>query len=245
MRISERQNQLLELLKIKKYITVSELSQKLYTSQSSIRRDLTYLQNCGLLCRTHGGAAISEPILGVAGFYERRSKNSALKREIAKKASVFLSDGQTILLCSSSSAAYMLPHIAKLSHAKVFTNNIFTAMRSIESGIETVCIGGRSAAGSVVLTGPETIETIMSLNFDILFFSSQCIDSSGCISDSTEDENHIRTLMMRQSDVSVFLCDSSKFSSHATYKLCNVNDVSAAVFDKPYSELNTNTAIIL
>lgn len=57
----ERRKQILELLNEKGYISVEELSQKLYVSLPTIRRDLTLLEKEGSVLRTHGGASFNKP----------------------------------------------------------------------------------------------------------------------------------------------------------------------------------------
>ena len=52
----ERQNRILEILSERKSATVEELCATLYSSGATIRRDLTVMENAGLLRRTHGGA---------------------------------------------------------------------------------------------------------------------------------------------------------------------------------------------
>ena len=71
--------------------------------------------------------------------------------------------------------------------------------------------------------------------FDILFFSSQSLSEEGIISDSTEEENYIRKLMMKSARKKIFLCDSGKFNQVSTYKLCTLQDVDAVVFDQTFS----------
>lgn len=244
MSITNRQEQILNILNERTFITVNELSQLTFTSPSSIRRDLTYMQNNGLVKRSHGGVSLPEPVSGVASFYDRTHKSIREKRIIAQKASVFLRDGQNIMLDSSSSTTFMLPYIAKKKDVCIFTNNLSTAVNAIELGITTHCLGGSATNGSVVLSGPETYRAISEIKTDIFFFSSQSIDSFGNISDSTQEENYIRILMLNSSKKSVFLCDSKKFNSSSLYKLCNVDDIDVAVFDADFNELNTNCKIL-
>ena len=45
MGISERQNEILKIIGKNTYVSVNELSERTFTSPSSIRRDLTKLQN--------------------------------------------------------------------------------------------------------------------------------------------------------------------------------------------------------
>lgn len=55
----ERRKEILELLDEKGYVSVKDLSQRLYVSLPTIRRDLTLLEREGYVLRTHGGASLS------------------------------------------------------------------------------------------------------------------------------------------------------------------------------------------
>ena len=244
MSISKRQEQILEILNERTFVTVNDLSKLTFTSPSSIRRDLTYLQHNGLVERTHGGVSTPNPIKGVASFYDRARKNMKAKRIVAQKASPLLRDGQNILLDSSSTVQYLLPYIAKKNGVSVFTNNLSTAIQSIELGINTHCLGGRALNGSVVLTGADTYRSLANLNADIVFFSSQSLNINGEITDSTQEENYATMLMLQSAKTSVFLCDSEKFNTTSVHKLCNLNDIDFAVFDEHYDELITSCSLL-
>jgi len=237
MSISQRQNRIMQILGERGFVTVQELARITYTSPSSIRRDLTYMQNNGLVKRSHGGVTLPDRVLGVASFYDRRSKNVSEKRLIAKKAAALLKDNQSILLDGSSTACFLLPHIAKLTSAVLFTNNISTALAALELGIDTHCIGGRAVNGSAVLSGIEAYKTVSTLHTDILFFSSQSLDRDGTISDSTDEENYLRALMIGAAKETVFLCSSDKFNQRSLHTLTTLDQIGLAVFDREYPEL--------
>ena len=244
MSISERQKQILSILNDKTFITVQELSRLTFTSESSIRRDLTYLQNNGLVKRSHGGVSLPGPVSGVASFYDRSRKNIREKRLIAQKAASLLADGQNILLDSSSTAAFLLPHIAKCNDVSVFTNNLSTALHAIELGIDTHCLGGQAKNKSAALSGSETYRALSNIRADILFFSSQSVDGSGNISDSTEEENFVLLLMLTAAKTTVFLCDSEKFGESALYTLCRLSEVDYAAFDSAYTGVTGNCTLL-
>ena len=244
MSISERQNEILKAITENTYITVNELAQMLYTSPSSIRRDLAHLQNLGLVKRSHGGVSQPELTGSVAGFYKRATKNVKEKRAIAKKAATLLSGGQSILLDSSTTAGFLLPYIAKLDSPTVFTNNLETAASAVKLGIRTHCLGGCSINGSVSLGGAQTYRAISEIHADIVFFSSQALSRNGVISDATEAENYVRVLMLEHAEQSVFLCDSEKFDTQALYTLTTLDRVDFAVFDQPFEGLKTSTTIL-
>lgn len=238
MSVSERQNQILKIIGENSYITVDELSRMMYVSPSSIRRDLTHLQNLGFVKRSHGGVSQPEATGNVAGFYSRATKNIKEKRLIAQKASELLRDGQSILLDSSTTASFMIPYIAKLESPTVFTNNLETALSAIKEGICTHCIGGYSANGSAALGGALTYKALSDIHVDILFFSSQALDDNGVISDATEVENYVRSLMLTSADCTVLLCDGDKFGARSTYTLTSLDSVDFAVFDREYEGLS-------
>ena len=244
MSISKRQEQILELLNKNRFMTVKKLSQLTYTSESSIRRDLTKLQNMYFIKRTHGGANISNANQ-VAPLQNRLSQNTAAKRKIAKKAEHLICDGQIIMLDGSSTAGFLIPYIARHKDITLFTNNMITAINAINYGIPTHCIGGFSVNQSAVLSGTEAYRAAEKISPDILFFSSKCLDCNGIISDPIPEENYIRSIMLENAQRKVFLCDSGKFNTRSIYKLTTVDTIDACVFDKPFPELSIRCEIIL
>ena len=77
---TERQKQIIQLLKENGgFISVLELSKKLYSSTSSIRRDLTHLENLGNVKRTYGGAELINTFSGAIPFNNRYFLNETEK----------------------------------------------------------------------------------------------------------------------------------------------------------------------
>ena len=146
MSITKRQEQIIELLHANNFMSVERLSELTYTSQSSVRRDLQALENMSLIKRTHGGATVFDGINHAVPLVSRMERNIAEKRQIAKKAAAFLRDGQSIMLDGSSTAGFLVPHIAKHKDIILFTNNMLTAINAINYGIVTHCIGGASVS---------------------------------------------------------------------------------------------------
>ena len=138
----------------------------------------------------------------------------------------------------------MIPHIAKLHSAIVFTNNLETAVSAIHHGIKTHCLGGASIGGSVSLGGAATYRALSDIRVDIMFFSSQSLNQDGLISDTTEEENYARAMMLKCAEKTVFLCDSTKFNTMALYTLTSLDSLDFAVFDKDFDNLVTKAKII-
>lgn len=244
MSITKRQESILALLDEHGYMTVERLSSLTYTSPSSIRRDLTHLENLSLVKRTHGGASSHTEVGQVVPFSSRMAKNVAEKRRIARAASELITDGMTVMLDGSTTAGFLIPYIAKHRDITLFTNNMLTAINGVNHGILTHCIGGVAIGGSAVLSGERAYAEVERINPDILFFSSRGLDRDGNISDPVPEEHHLRELMLRNARFSVFLCDSGKFGTKSLYTLTNLDKINACVFDKPWAELKTECKVI-
>ncbi|MBQ1315723.1 MAG: DeoR/GlpR transcriptional regulator, partial [Erysipelotrichaceae bacterium] len=66
MKKQDRWNEILNIIKIKKEVTVEELAQEFNTSLATIRRDLLEMEENSMITRFHGGARynttrLSEP----------------------------------------------------------------------------------------------------------------------------------------------------------------------------------------
>ena len=232
MSITKRQEQILELLGENGFLSVAKIAELTYTSESSIRRDLTALTNQSLVTRTHGGASAKNDPHRPIPLVNRMTRNISAKKKIAKKASALLSDGISVMLDGSSTAGFLVPYLAKHKGITLFTNNMNTAISAISYGIDTVCIGGRAVQNSAVLSGVEAYESISKIRADILFFSSQTLSPDGTISDPIAEENYIRKLMLKHAARRVFLCDAEKIGEPSLYTLTNLSETDAAVFDE-------------
>ena len=237
MSTHERKKQIINLLEENRFLTVKKLSQLTFISESSIRRDLCDLQKQGAVQRTHGGAVLAETVERLPSLSNRMTKNTVGKRKIAKRAASLLCDHQIVMLDGSSTASFLVPYLARHKDITLFTNNMSTALHAIELGIDTHCIGGHSVNLSAALSGEQAFQAVMRLHPDILFFSSQCLDESGEITDSNHEENYLRVLMLEAAKKTVFLCDNEKFGTSALYQLTTLDRVDCAIFDEDYPSL--------
>jgi DeoR/GlpR family transcriptional regulator of sugar metabolism len=230
---NEREQKILELLEEHRFISVDELSSRLYISPSSIRRDLISMQTRGLVVRNYGGVMLCESRATAAPLSLRMETHKTEKKQIARLAASLLHDHMTVFLDGSTTASYLVDHIAEHSAMTVITNNLQTAMALIERGVETYCLGGRALPSSTVTCGGYAEEMLENFHGDIFFFSSFALSDQGVITDCTAEENALRKKMLTRADCRVFLCDSSKFRHMSTHRLCTVNDVEYCFYDTP------------
>lgn len=224
---NEREREIINLLKSEKgFITVKELCQKLYASESSIRRDLTTLENRGIVKRTYGGAELITNFSSVIAFNKRYHHSVEEKKAIAKKASKLIKDGNIIFLDQSSTSFYLANELLNKNALTVITNNIEILYLLSNSTIKVVSSGGfLSPQNRNCLIGPDAHSIFENTYADIVFFSAKSLSNDGIISDCTREEVALRNSMLKNAAKKIFLCDSKKFSTRSTYKQCTLSDI--------------------
>lgn len=229
---SERQEELLALLKKEKSMRVSSIAAKLFTSESTVRRDLTVLEKEGLVRRTFGGAVICETERTDEPLVIRNTKNTKAKSEIAHRAAELVRDGMLIFLDSSTTAAHLVPHLARFHDLTVITNSPATSIALGECGIRNYCTGGEFSSISVSYIGGYAAEFIRSFNADIAFISCRGFSDEGLLTESNVEFVHIKKQMMKNANRCVFLCDSSKFGRIYSHRLADKSDFDDVITDK-------------
>jgi DeoR/GlpR family transcriptional regulator of sugar metabolism len=225
VKLTQRQGEILRILKEKGYAKVEELSALTYISPSSVRRDLQYLESMGIVEREYGGAKLFGGERKTAPIRIRKDKNKSLKREVCKKGSTLCKDGYTVLIDSSTTCYYLAEALTAYNGITVFTNNIDTAAKCIEMGINTYVIGGHSVRGMPVLAGSYAEEMLEKINADISFVSSYGVDENGVVTDPSEEETRMRKIMLSRGRIKVLLLDRTKIGRSSVHKLCTLDDV--------------------
>ncbi len=228
MQKTNREQAILKKIEEKGFMSVEELSELLFISPSSIRRDLTALEKKHLVKRVYGGAVLIETTNDNTPFETRRSKNVEQKRSAAQHAAFLLRDSMSVMLDGSSTGMHMLRHIAEHRNIKLFTNNLYTFQAAIEMGLQAVCLGGAPSADASSLSGALAEEAAEKLFPDLLFFSAKAVSRDGEITDSLEGETRLRRIMIRNAKTSVFLYDKEKAGRTALYRVCNLRDIDYA-----------------
>ena len=221
--MNERQRQIIDYLNTHKQATVAELAGKLYVSNMTVRRDLTYLENKGHLKRYHGGAVAPEQMI-MQPLQTRTHHNNKEKAELAAIAAENIEDGQMIYLDSSSTCSYLIPHIAKREGITVVTNSSRQLLLLSERNIPTILIGGNYYEKDMCCIGENAVAQIKRMNYDIGFFSSTGYLEGGRITDREPHQTAIRVAAMENSQKSIFMFDHTKLGRLYPYTVCNARD---------------------
>ncbi len=232
---TEREKDILRIIYEKRTVTVKELSGLLYTSESSVRRDLERLEKQHLLKRFHGGARLeANGISPLKVPYIMRDLTFAEeKMQIAKKACSFVKDQDLIFLDSSSSASALLPFLDGFRDLTIITNGLETLNRALDYGFRAICVGGVLNRSARAFYGDEAYRSIRSYFANISFISCAGFDRWGEICDVSMEENEYRRAVIAQSNSTYLLCTSEKFGVRKFHRCCNISDINGVICTKP------------
>jgi len=247
---NEREQEIIDILKkTNGFVSVKSLCEKLYTSESSIRRDLTTLSQKGIVRRTHGGAELINNFSNISSFSIRSHYNMEAKKVIAKKASALVKDGSTIFLDQSSTAFFLASELINNSTITIVTNNIEIISLVSHTKLNLISSGGTlSHENRMCLLGNDAQYIFENVYADFMFFSTKSLTKDGTIWDFSRDEVIIRNAMLKNAKEKVFLCDSEKFYTQSAYKQCDLSDIDYLVSEnekaKEFSHISQNLIIL-
>ncbi len=228
----ERQNEIMTLLRERKSMTVRVLAETLFTSESTVRRDLSELEREGKVRRTFGGVVLEETLTKEVPRLLRQTQNHEAKQTIAQKARAYLSNGKVIFLDASTTVAHLVPVLAEFSDLTVVTNSPSTSLELGNVGIRTFCTGGALLPSSQAFVGAQAEDFIRRFNADLMFFSSRGVTSDGRITDSSVEESRLRQVMMQNAKKKIYLYDTSKLGKEYMVNLCHMDEVDAIISEK-------------
>lgn len=233
----ERQDKILNALLEKGSITTQELSNKLFVSVPTLRRDLIKLEQLGKIIRTHGGAQlIKKSADEKIPIYLREQEQTDAKEIMAKKAAALVKDADIIMLDGSSSAYSIIPHLTNFKNLIVITSSAKSSFLLGQLGINNICTGGKMITRSLSYIGENAENTVKQYNADIVFFSCRGLSMDGKLTDNSLEENALRKVMLRHAKRKVFLCDSSKLDHTYLNNLCHLSEVDDIICEKPLPE---------
>ena len=229
MELNDRQKQILALLRERKKITVTETSELLYASEMTVRRDLERMEQLGLLRRFHGGAVEADTLHQPIIF--RSLVNDDRKKNLARKASEFLRDGQTVFLDSSSTCSYLVPYLSKFSGIHVVTNSIQSLLLLAQEHIPCYLTGGKYYERDMCLVGTMANDFAEQFNVDIAFFSALGLSADGRVTDNDEFQTAVRKKVLKNAAQVILLLDESKSGKTYPFTLCRKDEITAILTD--------------
>jgi DeoR family transcriptional regulator, aga operon transcriptional repressor len=193
---SQRRLQISELVRQHGSVQVTSLAKRFGVSMQTVRKDLRFLTERGVMARAYGGAIDSKVVGGPAAeapYETKRTSHLEEKRRIGHQAASLVKAGDTIVIDSGTTGiqlAEALPNI----EVTVVTND-FGVLSSLapKSNINIVMLGGELRRKSMSFYGGLTVEALNALHVDKLFLGVDGFDLERGITTHFEPESTAST----------------------------------------------------
>lgn len=214
MLTQERHALILEKLEKESVVYLSDLMNLLDASESTIRRDLNYLDKAGLLKKVHGGAtSLNSKLINTTEFEVevRQGINKEDKIAIAKYAASLIKNDDLIYIDSGTTTELMIDFI-EAKGATFVTNGIGHAKKLIHKNLTTYILGGELKLATEAIIGIEAINSLRKYNFTKGFFGVNGIDIERGFTTPDIREAMVKEEALKKSKLSFVLADNSKFN---------------------------------
>ena len=231
MIVEERRQRVLDVLSERGFMALGDLAQITEASESTIRRDLDYFAEKGLLKRTHGGAVFLNEKESLPALEERTGIKIEEKQSIARAAAARIQDGDSVLLDGGTTTL----EVAKMlvgRRVQIVTNslpiaNLFASSRETD----LVMLGGYVFPRTGVALGPLTVKMIEEVHVQQTILGVGGITAKGLFNGNlllVETER----AMMHAADEVVVVADHTKMGRQALAFLCKLSDVDTLIMDR-------------
>lgn len=229
----ERRAAIMEMLEHNASVQVAEIAQTFGVSSVTARVDLDALAEAGKLRRTHGGAVSLHKRLTVSTQDRRINVNVAAKQAIAQSAIELVSDGDTLLVDSGTTALEFVRLLDQRDGITVITADITIADYIDESmpSVDVVMLGGALRKGHRYLYGPLTMQALQMVHADLaVVCPGAFVPGCGFTTDFPQMAE-TKTAMIAAAHQSVALMDASKVNGRGMYRFAELADVDTIVMD--------------
>ena len=226
----QRRQQLRRIIQTQGFASLSDLSDQLQVSDSTIRRDLEYLEELGEAKRTHGGVFWTGSPSSMLLFEGRQDSLWESKRKIAQAAARLIGENETILL-DGGSTTYELARCLVGRPLQVVTNSLPVAnLFASSDSADLIFLGGYIHGRTGVSVGPLATELLSRINVRRAAISIAGADEEGFYNSNlllVETEQ----AMIRAADEALIVADSSKFGHASLSRVCQLGAVQTVVTD--------------
>lgn len=242
-KILDRENILLDILKVQKKLSTAEATQLLNISESSARRLFTDLEKSNKITRVYGGIQLTsstgfDPTYSYDAFEKR---NVLSKQSIANYASNLIYDND-ILYFDCGTTMFQLALATKnrianqeLKNIRIITNSLPT-LQLMNDVCDVILIGGKYREGRKDFAGYASEKFVRNFNYKKSFFGADGFDPVQGFTATDAETARMSELVISRSEKNYVLLDSSKICVLSFISFAEASSIEAAITDAEVPE---------
>jgi DeoR/GlpR family transcriptional regulator of sugar metabolism len=232
----ERRRRITDLVEESGVLRIGDLAARFSVTDETIRRDLSALEEEGVLTRQHGGALATG--MSIETPYRRRAReqNSA-KEAIARAAAELVHDGSTIIVDSGTTTKYLVDLLRTKRDLVVITNGVSHVPDLLANPSTTVVItGGTVRRASFGAVGDLAVATLETLRADHTFLATHGFSAEAGVTYPSFEEVAVKRAMIAAGVEVTLLADGSKCGRTSMVRVAPLQQFDRVITSAPISD---------
>ncbi len=230
----KRFEHILSSLKSEGMVAYNTLSSELSVSEDTIRRDIEYLHDNGLLTKVRGGAISKErnPLT----FQDRVNYQTDEKKAIALKVQALLKTGMTVFMDGGTTICAVAEFFPSNASFRIITNNM--ALISILNSyrdIEEIVLGGNYDKTAQVNTGAKTCAEAEQFVADLYLMGTCAISFEYGVTATIREDVAVKQSMLKAAKKIAVISNSKKIGTTESFIVSDLSEIDILV-----TELQSN-----
>jgi len=201
-------------------------------SEATVRRDLEWLEDRGLIERTHGGAIINERINLEQEYRQRALRQTEEKRQIGALSAAQIQDGDILFINSGTTTTQLIRSIRSDADITVITNNLIAPLEIGEVDFDVLVLGGSFQPRSNSLAGRFAIQNLSQVYATKAFIGVDGISiKHGCTVPSNSEAEVVHLMLERTQGPVYVLADYSKWGVVSNFEIAPIQRVNKLITD--------------
>ncbi len=240
MYAEERQQAMARDVAARGRMSVAQLASEYDVTTETVRRDLSALEELGLVRRVHGGAVPATALTSLEyGLAERDVARVAEKELIARSALALLPPaGGSIVIDAGSTTGRLAQGLPRDRRLVVYTHSVPVAARlAVNPAVELHLLPGTVRATTQAAVGPETVTALGQLRVDLAFLGTNGVTVGHGFSTPDSTEAATKRAIVGAARRVVVLADATKVGVESTVRFAATDEVDALLTDSEIDDV--------
>lgn len=228
----QRQNKLIDYLQQHPLATMKELRSFFGTSMNTMRSDVQYLVEEGLVRKVYGGVEY----VGNHSIYPpsetREGSNRTVKMEIARRAAQFVEDGDIIYIDYGTTTLNIPLFLEDRNDVTIITPNIPVVLKGHSfPNLKLIMLPGIVSNKEFSVMSENTVQDLENYNINKAFMANAGITKEGRLSVANYIQREIKKTALSISRNHYLLTESSKFREEGILFYGNLSQIETIITD--------------
>ena len=223
---------ILRALELHGSCSIQELASRLGVAPETIRRNLRPLSANGDVVQVRGGVLLPDR-MQQPNFHRRMAENQAAKKAIARRVAANISDGDSMILDTGSTTAFIARELAARSNLRIITNSAeIASILAPRNGNQVSMAGGDLRNHDGAAFGPAAMAFVeqFEVRHAILSIGGFDADKGLMVFDLCEAE--FSRTVIRHAEHVIMAADGTKFGRRGYVRLFDLDVVDLFVTDE-------------